>query len=1357
MGLRLILGRAGSGKTARCLEEITAELERAPRGTPLIFLVPEQATFHAEYQLASRRGLGGTIRAQVLSFRRLAWRVLQEQGSRHRFFLNDTGKSMLLRRVIENRREELRIFDGAGEQAGGIENLVQLYNEFKRSGLSALELDRILGEKFGQDEGPPSSLSASPPAATTPAAPSTSHGPAAPADASPAFPASSTFLHKLQDLRLLFLALEQEVGDRYLDAEDALTLLQLGIPGSAFLQEARVWVDGFYGFTNQEYGVLEALLRRCPEVTVTLCLEQEVGPREVIPELHPFHPAALACQQLQQRAARAGIPREIQRLNPRPEERRFAANPALAHLERHLHTYPAVPCALAEEETGIRLVSAANRRCEVEATARALIALARDQGYRWRDMALLTGDPEAYDDLVRTLFQDYEIPYFLDRERPVLHHPLVEFLRSALEVLVHNWRSDAVFRCIKTDFLFPLPRSPEDTRRWRERADRLENYVLAFGIQGRSRWEEQDPWLYLERETLEDLDEPEDREELADQKEPADLEDRNHREELRAGEETRGGEFPPSGREDPEELPSMGRVTAAREQEAGYQVGSEPPARGASTPPFTGEQRRFLEEINETRKTLAAPLLAFQRQMGAATTVQDKARALFALLERCRATRRLEGMIQACARENRPEQVRQHRQVYEEIVDLLEQLVETMGEETVSTALFARLLETGLENLRLSLVPPSLDQVLVGNVERTRVSQVRWIFLLGVNDGCLPSRPPEDSVFTEEERERLLAWGLELAPGSRRRLLDQQFLVYMALTRASRGLWLSYALANEEGQGLVPSLLLDRLTELFPHLTIKTVEPEPPATPARSSGTYPVDHLDHRLPSEQDPDPDQDREGSTAGSTGYVPEDHPLDQEDQEGEGERIVPPEAWTPLSYVAHPRRALAHAAVRLGEARKGAALEPLWQDVYNWFTREKTPWQDTAARCLRALTYQNREKPLARGTALALYGQPLRAGVGRLEKHRACPFAHFAAYGLRLQERRVYRLEAPDIGRLFHVVLRNIALELRDRGQDWSHLDFQASRELARQQVEQLAPRLQKEILLSSSRYRYLARKLTDTVGRAAGYLGEQARRGRFRTVGVEVEFGRGKSLPEPPLDLGEGASLELVGRVDRIDLARDEEAKEAFVRVIDYKSAATRLPLLEIYHGLSLQMLVYLEVVLRHLPAWLGLDARPAAVLYYPLRVPLLSCSAPPPEETLQDQLLRQYKMQGRVLADPRVVRLMDRHLESGHSLIVPAGIKQSGEFYENAAVLAEADFRRLGAHAHRQVRETARAVYAGEVDIRPFRLGKETACRYCPYRPVCQFDPGLESNRYRLVPYLGEQEILQRLRSGNKEEKDARKS
>ena len=165
--------------------------------------------------------------------------------------------------------------------------------------------------------------------------------------------------------------------------------------------------------------------------------------------------------------------------------------PELAHLERE---YPKRagrtwdgPCP------GVTLVRAPHPMGEVEGAAREIRRLVLDEGFRFREIAVILRDIDPYAPLIRAAFQDYQIPYFLDQRRAVACHPLVELVRSAVELVLSNWSYETIFRLLKTD-LFPLSR---------EEADRLENYALAYGIAG-SQWY-QGPWSYGKPGELEEI------------------------------------------------------------------------------------------------------------------------------------------------------------------------------------------------------------------------------------------------------------------------------------------------------------------------------------------------------------------------------------------------------------------------------------------------------------------------------------------------------------------------------------------------------------------------------------------------------------------------------------------------------------------------------------------------------------------------------------------------------------------------------------------------------------------------------------------------------------------------------------
>ncbi len=1181
MELTLILGRAGSGKSELCLREINDRIEESAFSFPLIYLVPKQSSFQAEYALATSAPRGGSIRAQALSFKRLAWKIMQETGERQAFFLDDTGKSMLMQRILQENKRKLRLFRHAGEQPGTLAHLVQFYNEMKRYCLVSSSLGEILEQKKGE--------------------------------------IPLLLQDKLADLSLIMGEMERCMEGHYQDGEDTLGALIRKIPESKYLDGAEIWVDGFYDFTRLEYRVLQSLLPVSRKITVTLCLDRDYPPEEKLPANSPFYSATLTMRRLMQGASALGAPCRKVFLGGKGRPR-WSDNTILGHLEQNLYRFPARPCPAlpgGRKTASLVLATAQKRRHEVESAARAIIRQVRDTSCRWRDIAVLAGNLEEYADLLITVFEDYEIPFFLDQRRPASHHPLVEFVRSSLEVITRGWRFDAVFRCIKTGFLFPLQKSRKMEQEWRKKASRLENYALAFGIQGGSRWLARKPWTYTGRDTLEE---------------------------------------------------DLGAAAGNRQSRA---------------------EELAIQEIDEVRTIFTAPLAVFAQEFKKAEGVKGKIIAIFHLLENVSAGNRLEFWGREDLRRGNLEKSREHAQVYNGIIYVMEQLAELMGETAISSAQFLRILNTGLENLSLGLVPPSLDGVMIGDIERTRPGGIRCVFILGANDGILPARLQEDGILTGEERRNLEKAGLESAPGIRRRLLDQQFLIYMAMTRPSTLLWVSYPRADEEGRALMPSMLIAHLQDLFPFLEEEFLQMEP---------------------------------GS---------KEHPGAR--RNGMAERF-----YETLPFLVHPRQTFTLLALQLSRWRAGGSIDPLWWEVYNWYAAQER-WHGEGSRLFKGLFYRNSEPPIDKDVSRLLYGERWKTGISRLESYRACPFSQFLTYGLKLRERRLYRLESLDIGRFFHMALRNVTLSLQEKEIDFTDLDDETSLSIVDEEVDELVPKLQKEILLSSARYLNLASRLKKTVGLAVLQMAEHYRRSRFRPIGVEIPFGTEEGLPALELDLDDGGQAEIVGRIDRIDLARDEQGR-AYLRVIDYKSGAVDLVLAELFFGFSLQLLTYLDIALASSPQWLKEETLPAGIFYFRIYAPFVEAKKGLSPEELAAELLKQYKMKGRCLADPHVIRLMDSSLVQGFSPVLPVGLNKEGSLNKKSSVFSLEQFTVLCRHVRQVLRHAAGGIAGGQVGIQPFQLGKKRACTFCVYKAVCQFDPFLEENRFRLFTNPGEKEI-----------------
>ncbi|OOE12220.1 helicase-exonuclease AddAB subunit AddB [Fictibacillus arsenicus] len=1159
MSLQFILGRSGSGKSHSVFQEIREKLAEDPMGSPIIYLVPDQMTFQSEYKLASTPGLNGMIRAQVYSFSRLAWRVLGETGGMTRMHITSTGVRMMLRKIIESKKEELKIFRKASEQSGFYELLELMTTELKRYCVSSEDLswnaETLLS--LGQKENNKKVLK-----------------------------------DKLSDLSIISGALEKALAGKYLDSEDYLKLLQEKIPYSDTIKDCEIYIDGFHSFTPQELEAAAGLMEHAKKVTIALTSEESYHPDTEPHELDLFYMTKKTAQVFTQKAKEMDV--EIEEPIVLSQTPKFTS-PAIAHIEKQYDARPAISYSNPE---GIHLAAAVNLRSEVEGAARKIIELVRDEGYRYRDIAVTVRNTGSYQSLIETVFSDYGIPVFLDQKKSMLHHPLIELIRSSLDVVLKNWRYEAVFRAVKTDMLYPLDEMRKTTSEIRSCMDELENYVLALGIQG-SRWTDSKPWKYKRFRGFE------------------------------------ADDFGKTSRDDEKE-----------------------------------------QLINDLRDMIVSPLKRLSRDLSKSETVADFCTSLYKYLEDLSVPMKLERLRLHAESEGKLRAAREHGQVWNAVLGLLDEMVELTGNEKLSKEIWMQMLETGLESMKFALVPPSLDQVLAGTLERSRFTDVKINFLLGVNDGIIPLKPKDDGLLSEDEREALERNGVMLAPSARRKLLDEQFMIYLALTNGSDRLFVSYALADEEGKTLQPSMVIQRMRDLFPDLK---------------------EHLYQNEPG--------------------VEED-----------------------LSFVQHPVKSVSYLSAQLREWKKGYPISPVWWDVYNWIITDDQ-YDHYAKKAISSLFYFNREAPLSASVSKDLYGDSILTSISRMELFQSCPFSQFMSYGLKLKERQMYKLEAPDIGQLFHAALKQMNDALQQRRVQWSDLSKGDCYRMAGDIVDLLAPQLQHEILLSSNRHLYIKKKLKEVVGKASHILSEHAKASGFTPAGLELAFGTGGTLPPLVYKLPNGTTMEVVGRIDRVDTAAS--SKGLLMRVIDYKSSSTGLNLAELYHGIALQMLTYLDVAVAHSEKWLGQESIPAGVLYFHVHNPLLNQKKLLTAEEIEKEVLKKFKMKGLVLAEEEAVQLMDSTMDK-RSNIIPVALTNNGFHKSHSSVASASHFETMRQHARKMAVSSGTGITDGVIDISPYEMKKKVPCTFCSYKPVCQFDQTLEENQYRQLKPEKDEIILEKM-------------
>ncbi|KUO77835.1 MAG: helicase-exonuclease AddAB subunit AddB [Desulfosporosinus sp. BRH_c37] len=1187
MGFRFVFGRAGTGKSTRCLEEIRSELLIKPWGAPLILLVPEQATYQMEVTLANTPFLGGSLRAQVLSFRRLGWRVFSETGGGQKVLIGGIGKRMLLRRILLKLRLQLKAFARSATRPGTADLIAQAIGEFKTYRIFPQDLRNVKNTK-------------------------------------------GLLFDKLQDLALIYEEFQAALGQGIRDPDDELSILAEKIPYAPLIRGAQVWVDGFTGFTPQELEVLKNIVSTAKEVVITspldpLLLEEErqleKGFFKVGEEL--FSGAWHTYQDLQRLTAETGTP--IHPPTLLGSSKRYK-HPGLWHLEKYYATYPTVaygdeavinPESLLSE--GIQILSAVNRRAEVEGVARQLRRLARDEGLCWNEMSIMTRDLSGYHELINQVFKSYEIPHFLDHKRSVLHHPLIELLQSSLEVAGSHWAYEPLFRCLKTDF-FPLQQ---------DAIDRLENYVLEHGIHGEG-WNRNAEWRY-------------------------------HRQW------------------------SLGQN---EEQQA--------------------TELRIQAELNSSRQIIYNLMAGFvqavlPRSKAEMITVREVTENLYAFLERLNVPVNLKKWSEKAQVEGELSEANLHEQIWEAVIQVLDEMVAGLGDECLELEDYALILASGIEAIELGLIPPGLDQVLVGSLDRSRNPEVRVLFLLGANEGVLPARPSSEGVLDEEERKQLEKAGVALAPKGKAQTFEEQFFIYTALTRATEKLVVCYPLTDEEGKGLTVSPVVIRLKQLFPTLSEGFL--------GNQEDINRISHVNSALQA-------------------YAEQLRTLRQ------GEPLSPfweaTEKWL-IQDPIHRSQVKQLQTSLLTRNQEDRIQRPQARRLYGKRLKASVSRLEQFAKC-----------PFGH---YARYGLKLRErSTYQLSSPDMGEFFHALLhdFALQLQERGL------DWGKLTKEESWALISELADQLAPGLQHEILLSSARYRYLTHKLKRTVHHAVRVLGEHAR---RGVFIPIQLEVGF-------GPNETLpGVEIPLKEENSLLLcGQIDRVDAAFLDgkvylriLDYKSRELSLGLDSIYYGLNLQLLTYLDVALQGA------EVLLNMTSSLPTLGETIPENVRIEGAsemdkvfplkiPAGFLYFPVLEPQLEEKIPLSSEELEQRRVKAVKVSGYLLANPRVLKAMDSSFSTGQSDLLGLKLKKDGAFSKGAKVLSEDEFTLLNSYLHQWFQQTGEEILGGNISLSPYRKGKSTGCQYCSYKPVCHFDPYLPENQYRDLPALKQEEVLRRLLS-----------
>lgn len=598
MGLRLIYGRAGSGKSKYCFEQIK---ENISSNSPIYIITPEQFSFTAEQKLLETLNKNSVINAEVITFNRMADRIFNEVGGVNNTHISKAGKAMLISSILKAQKKNLKFLGNTDEFT---DIILRTFKDFKKHNVTLdflQETTKVIDNKYLES--------------------------------------------KLNDVNLIYTLYEEKLKDRYIDDDDVLTILSEKLEKSEMFKDSIIYIDEFAGFTKQEYVLITKLLKIANQINITVCTDTLEEPEFIDTDI--FYSNKVTVKRLIECAKNANVEilepyncNHVENLIdcqqtvgndalvvPQCTHNRFKS-PELKHLEENLYNINYKKYS--KDNNDITLFLATNLYSEIEYVAQNIIKLVRNEKLRYRDISIITKDVNTYSSLIKAIFQNYNIPVFIDDERDLSQNVLIKYILSILDIFSNNWSYESMFNYIKTGF---LELDKDDIFE-------LENYCIKYGIRGR-KWYDED-----------------------------------------------------------------------------FKIGDE-------------EQ---IEKLNELRLKIVTPLMDLKNNISKEKTVKQISQELYLFLVRNRVFEALNKKIEYLQAINEIDMANEYISSVNLVINLLDEIVSLFQDERISFENYRDLLKIGFSSSSLKNIPATLDQVIVGDIDRSRSHKVRAIFIIGLND-----------------------------------------------------------------------------------------------------------------------------------------------------------------------------------------------------------------------------------------------------------------------------------------------------------------------------------------------------------------------------------------------------------------------------------------------------------------------------------------------------------------------------------------------------------------------------------------------------------------------------------------------
>lgn len=1125
MGLKIVAGRAKTGKSTYIYDDINAEIKKNNH-TNLILLVPEQMTYQAEYEIIDSIKQQGIMAAEVLSFTRLGYKILEEVGGLKVQEINNYGKVMLLKQIFEEKKDELKLFNKSSRQEGFLREFDSLISEMKQNSVSVEFLEQILKHKVNEDE-------------------------------------NQLLNKKLEDIIKVYKEINKRTQGTFFDEEDKMELFISAVEQSSYIKNSIIWIDGFESFNVQRYRLIKELIKYSKKVTITfnmgtdslknLHCTEDWEAFKTVHDTYKLLVSDLDCSI------------NIVSLN------NSILNDEIKTVEQNMFSISSTPYK--QDTSNIHVISSLNPYSEIEKTAQKIISLVRDNGYRWKDISLSTGDMDSYGTNVKKVFTQYEIPFFLDYKRDIMGNPLTKFIMSLLDMFIYNFKHDSIFEFLKTGF---------STLNYDE-VMKLENFALQYGIEG-------EKWFRPFKFNADGID---------------------------------------------------------------Y---------------FNNLREKFVGGLKEARKDFKS-----------LKTAIDITMFVFDFLKSYNVQDKIERQVGIFKKSGEYELSSENAQVWNYVIDIFEQIVLAGANAEITTREYRKMIEAGFNEVKISIIPPSLDKVTVGDIDKISSKSSKVIFIVGANEGKLDSKNNEKGLLLDDEREFLAKSGMKLLNDSNYYLYEEKHILYKMFTNATEKLYVSYALGTADGKSLQPSMYVDKIKDLFPKVKEQTdlnnINEDEKISNIKGTVDYLVENI-----------------------RDFV-------------EGKDID--EVWKYVYAWYEKNEYSISSFINEGLLYKNKTKSIQKENLDHIFPTPSTmsvSRLENFAACPFKFFIDNIIKPQPRI-------------VQKIEFYDLGNIYHQAVEqftkGISLEDIDIMKLDKDTVSSLSQSCTEKI---LQDGEMDYTAFDSNERNKYMKEKIKRLVDRAANTIIQQLKKGNFRPSYTELVIGEGNKEVGD------ICIEPVEIR-------------LSDNLSVYFQGRIDRVDILKKND--KLYINIIDYKSSYKDIDLSDAVQGLQLQLLVYMSAIIKNGEKLFQETPEIGGAYYFCIDDPMMDGDEISKEhaenEIFKHLSLKGYIVEESDI----IQNMDKDIESSRKSDVIPVSLNKDGSTSKSSKTLTVDEFKAILNKADNVAKEFAEKILSGNIDIMPYRKdsGNKTPCGYCEFKGVCQFDPLVDGNNYRRIKKLKKDEIL----------------